>query len=168
MAEVASDDVVQSGIQLQDSSSYINGNCVNCMLMNEKYQEASGELKSLRLINSMFHEEIKTLRNQQEDNNALRERSFSQCKKKKVSSVQCSSVVSAQVTCDLKQNQTDLNDRSEDIENLRCDLTELIEIRMSASRQFVREVITSDINLLTNKIESLKDDVSYKESTVTQ
>jgi len=45
---------------------------------------------------------------------------------------------------------------------------ELIEIRRSASRQYVREVITSDINLLSNKIESLKNDVSYKESTVTQ
>jgi len=82
--------------------------------------------------------------------------------------VQCSSVVSAQVTCDLKQNQSDLNDRSEDIENLICDLIELIEMRRSASRQYVREVITSVINLLTNKIESLKGDVSYKESTVIQ
>jgi hypothetical protein len=44
---------------------------------------------------------------------------------------------------------------------------ELIEIR-SASRQYVREVITSDINLLSNKIESLKNDVFYKESTGTQ
>jgi len=76
--------------------------------------------------------------------------------------------VSAQVTCDLKQNQSNLNDRSEDIENLRCDLMDLIEIRRSASRQYVREVITSDINLLSNKIESSKNDVSYKESTVTQ
>jgi len=75
--------------------------------------------------------------------------------------------VCAQVTCDLKQNQSNLNDRSEDIENLRCDLIELIEMR-SASWQYVREVITSDINLRTNKIESLKDDVSYKENTVTQ
>jgi len=72
MEEVASGDVVQSGIQLQDSSSYTNGNCVNCMLINEKYQEASVELKSLRLINNMLHEEIKTLGNQQEDNKALR------------------------------------------------------------------------------------------------
>jgi len=72
------------------------------------------------------------------------------------------------VTCDLKQNQSNLNDGSEDIENLRCDLTELIKMRRSASRQYVRKVITSDINLLTNKIESLKDDVSYKESNVTQ
>jgi len=72
------------------------------------------------------------------------------------------------VTCDLKQNQSDLNDRSEDIENLICDLIELIEMRRSASRQYVREVITSVINLLTNKIESLKGDVSYKESTVIQ
>jgi hypothetical protein len=75
--------------------------------------------------------------------------------------------VSAQVTCDLKQNQCNLSDKSEDIENLRCDLIELIE-RRSASRQYVRDVITSDITSLTNKIESLKDDVSYKESTVTQ
>jgi len=82
--------------------------------------------------------------------------------------VQCSSVVSAQVTYDLKQNQSNLNDRSEDIKNLRCDLMELKEMRRSASRQYVREVITSDINLLSNKIESLKNDVSYKESTVTQ
>jgi hypothetical protein len=136
--------------------------------MNENYQEASVELKSLRLINNVFHEEIKTLRNQEEDNKALREGSFSQCKKKKVSSLQCSSVVSAQVMCDLKQNQTNLNERSEDVENLICDLIELMEMRRLASRQYVREVITSDINLLTNKIESLKDDIYYKESTVTQ
>jgi hypothetical protein len=116
----------------------------------------------------MLHEEIKTLRNRQEDNKALRKGSFSRCKKKKASGVQCSSVVSAQVTCDLKQNQSNLNEISEDIKNLRCDLIDLIETRISASRQYVREVITSDINLLTNKIESLKDDVSYKKSTVTQ
>jgi hypothetical protein len=81
--------------------------------------------------------------------------------------VQCLSVVSAQVTCDLKQNQSNLNE-SEDIENLRCDLIELIDMRRSASRQYVRGVITSDINLLTSKIESLKENVSYKKSTVTQ
>jgi hypothetical protein len=133
--------------------------------MNDKYQEASVELKSLRLINSMLHEELKTLRNQQE---ALREESFSRHKKKKASGVQCSSVVSAQMVCDLRQNQSNLKDRSEDIENLRCDLIELIEMRRSASRQYVRDVITSYINLLTNKIGSLKDDVSYKVSTVTQ
>jgi len=114
----------------------------------------------------MLHEEIKSLRNQQEDNKALREGSFSQCKKKKASGVQCSGVVSAQVTCDLKEKQSNSNDISEGIENLRCDLIELIEMR-SASRLYVREVITLDINLLTNKIESLKDDVSYKESNNT-
>jgi hypothetical protein len=64
----------------------------------------------------------------------------------------CSRVESAQVTCDLKQNQSNLNDRSEVIENFRCDLIELIEMRRSASRQYVREVITSDINLLTIKL----------------
>jgi len=63
----------------------------------------------------MLHEEIKTLRNQQEDNKALSEGSFSRRKKKKVSGVQCSSVVNVQVTCDLKQNQSNLNDKSEDI-----------------------------------------------------
>jgi len=67
MAEVDLGDVVWSGIQPHDSSNYINGNCVNCMLMNERYQEAFVELKSLRLINNMLHEEIKILRNQQED-----------------------------------------------------------------------------------------------------
>ena len=72
------------------------------------------------------------------------------------------------MACDLRQNQSNLKDRSEDIENLRCDLIELIEMRRSASRRYVREVITLDINLLTNKIESLKDDVSYREGTVTQ
>jgi uncharacterized coiled-coil DUF342 family protein len=111
------------------------------MLMNEKYQEASVEFKSLRPINNMFHEEIKTLKNQQE---ALRKESFSRHKKKKASGVQFSSVVSAQMTCELRQN---LKERSEDIENLRCDLIELIEMRRSASRQYVREVITSDIKL---------------------
>ena len=82
MEEVASGDVMQFGVLLQDSSSYINGNFVNCVLMNEKYQEVSMELKSLRLINNILHEEIKTLRNQQEDK-ALREGSFTWCKKKK-------------------------------------------------------------------------------------
>ena len=96
-------DVVWSDIQPHDSSSYINinGNCVHYMLMNEKYQEASVELKSLRLINNMLHKEIKILRDQQEDNKGLMEESFSPCKKKKVTVVQCSSDVSVQVTCDL-------------------------------------------------------------------
>jgi hypothetical protein len=71
MAEVANGDVVQLGVQTQDSSNYINGNCVNCMLMNDKYQEACVEFKSFQLINNVLHEEIKTLRNQQEDNKAL-------------------------------------------------------------------------------------------------
>jgi hypothetical protein len=64
-------------------------------------------LKSLRLINNMLHEETKILRNQQDDK-ALREESFSPCKKKKAIGVQCSSV-----TCDLKQNQSNLNGRRE-------------------------------------------------------
>jgi hypothetical protein len=72
------------------------------------------------------------------------------------------------MVCDLRQNQSNLKDSSEDIENHRCELIELIEMRRSASRQYVREVIALDINLLTNKIGSLKDDVSYKENTVTQ
>ena len=45
--------VAHTSVQLQDSSSYIDGNCVNCMLMDEKYQEASVELKSLPLINNV-------------------------------------------------------------------------------------------------------------------
>jgi len=53
MAEVTKGDVVQSGIQLQDSSSNTDGNYVNCTLMNEKYQEASVELKFLQLINNV-------------------------------------------------------------------------------------------------------------------
>jgi hypothetical protein len=129
------------------------------MLMNEKYQDAYVEFNSLRLITNMLHEEIITLRNQQEDK-ASKERPLNQRKDKKANGVQCSSVVSAQVTCDLKQNQYFLNDRREDIENHRCDLVKLIEIMKSASSQYVREVIISDINLLTNKIESLKDGVS--------
>ena len=72
------------------------------------------------------------------------------------------------MACDLRQNQSNLKERSEDIENLRCNLIELIEMRRPASRQYVREVITSDINLLTDQTESLKDDASYRESTVTQ
>jgi len=98
MAEVASGGVVQSGIQPQDSSSYMNGNCVNRVLMNKKYQAASVGLKYLRLINNMLHEEIKILRSQQEDIRALREETFSPCKTEKVTGGQCSSVVSAQVT----------------------------------------------------------------------
>jgi hypothetical protein len=46
------------------------------------------ELKSLRLINNMLHEEIKILRNRQ-DNKAFRDESFSPCKKKKAIGVQC-------------------------------------------------------------------------------
>jgi hypothetical protein len=72
----------------------------------------------------VLHEEIKTSRNQQEDKKGLREGPFSRCEKKKAGGVQCSSVVSAHVTCDLKHNQSNLNDRSEDIENLRCYLIE--------------------------------------------
>jgi hypothetical protein len=75
------------------------------MLMNEKYQEAIVELKSLRLITNMLHEEIKTLRNQQEDNKAFREGPFNQRKDKKASGVQCLSVASAQVACDQKKGQ---------------------------------------------------------------
>ena len=41
---MANGDVMQLGVLLQDSSSYINDNCVNCMLMNEKYLEVSMEL----------------------------------------------------------------------------------------------------------------------------
>jgi len=126
------------------------------MLMNGKYREASVELKSLRLINNMLLEEIKISRNQPEDNKVFRAGSFSWSIEKKASGMRCSSVVSAQVTCDLKQNQCNLNDRSEDNENLICDLIELIETRRSASRQYVREVVTSDINLLTNKFESFE------------
>jgi len=70
MAEVDLGDVVRSDIQPHYSSNHINGNCVNCMLTNEKYQVAFVELKSLRLINNMLHEEIKILRNQQEGDNA--------------------------------------------------------------------------------------------------
>ena len=88
-------DVVQFGNQSHDSSSSKKDKCVNCVLMNEQYQEASVKLITLRLINNMFHEEIKNLRSK-----ALREQTFSPCKKKKAIFVQCSSVMSAQVTCD--------------------------------------------------------------------
>jgi hypothetical protein len=125
------------------------------MLMNEKYQEAHGI--EISPINNMLHEEIKTLRNQQEDNKAFREGTFSRCKKKKVSGAQCSSAVSAHVTCDLKQNQSNLNDRSEVIGNFKCDLIELIEMR-SADRQYVRVYNIGHEH--TNKTGSLKGDVS--------
>jgi hypothetical protein len=46
----------------------------------------------------MLHEEIKTLRRQQQDIKALREETFSTCSEKKMSGVQCTSDVSAQVT----------------------------------------------------------------------
>jgi hypothetical protein len=82
MAEDANGYVTQSGVLLQHSSSYINENCVNCTLMNGIYQEVFMELKSLRLITNMLHGEIKTLRNQQEDE-ALREETPSWCKNKK-------------------------------------------------------------------------------------
>jgi hypothetical protein len=82
--------------------------------------------------------------------------------------MQFTSYLSAQVTSDFKQNQPNLIAGSEDFEELRHDLLELIETRRSASRQYVKEVISSDINLLAHKIESLKDDVSNKESTKLQ
>ena len=69
MVGVAKGSVMQSYIQPVESSSYINGNCVNCVLMNQKYQEAFVELKSFQLINNMLHEEIKTLRSQWKDAN---------------------------------------------------------------------------------------------------
>jgi hypothetical protein len=93
---------VQSGIQPHDSSGYMNGNCVNCVLMYNKNQEASIEFKSLRLIATILHEEIKILRSQQEDIKVLKTDTFSMCKKKKVSVVQYTSDVSAQETCDFK------------------------------------------------------------------
>jgi len=94
---------VQSGNQPHDSSSSKKDKCVKCVLINEQYQEASVKLISLRLINNMFHEEIKNLRSQQEDIKALREQTFSPRKKKKATVVQCTSVMSAQVTCDFCQ-----------------------------------------------------------------
>lgn len=47
--------------------------------------------------------------------------------------MQCSSVVSAQVTCGFNQKQSNLNGGSEDLEKLRCDQIELTEVRRSAS-----------------------------------
>ena len=88
MAEVANGYVVHSGVLLQDSSSHINENCVNCTLINGIYQEVLMELKSLRLITNILQEEIKTLRNQHEDKEALRKGAFSRCKNKK--RVKCS------------------------------------------------------------------------------
>jgi len=128
MAEDANMYVTQSGVVLQDSSSYMNENCVNCTLINGIYHEVFMELKSLRLITNILHEEIKTL-NQQEDKEALREETPSLCKNKKASDVQCSSVVSEQVTWDFRQNHSSLNGKIKNIENLQCDLIELIEMR---------------------------------------
>ena len=67
MVEVANGGFVQSGIQPHALHCYMNHNCVICVLINEKYQETSEELKSLSLINNMLHEEIKILRSKQED-----------------------------------------------------------------------------------------------------
>ena len=50
---------MQSGNEPHDSSSSKKDKCVNCVLMNEQYQEASVKLITLRLINNTFHEEIK-------------------------------------------------------------------------------------------------------------
>jgi hypothetical protein len=54
--------------------------------------------------------------------------------------------VNAQLTCDFKQKQSNTNGVSEDLEKLGCDLIELNEMRF-AKRQYVKEVISSDINL---------------------
>jgi hypothetical protein len=45
------------------------------------------------------------------------------------------------------------------VEKLRCELIELNEIRRYTKRQYVREVISPDINLLAAQIENLQDDV---------
>jgi superfamily I DNA and RNA helicase len=45
----------------------MNGNCINCVLVNEQYHEESVELKSLHLINKMLQEGIKSLRSQEEE-----------------------------------------------------------------------------------------------------
>ena len=94
---------MQSGNQPHDSSSSKKDKCVKCVLINEQYQEASVKLIPLRLINNTFHEEIKILWSPQEDIKALREHTFSPRKKKKAIVVQCTSVMSAQVTCDFYQ-----------------------------------------------------------------
>jgi hypothetical protein len=110
----------------------------------------------------MLHEEIKILRSQQEDIKALKRDTFSTCKNKKASVVQYTNDVSAQQTCDFKWNKPKLIDESKDFEELRHDLLELIKMRRSATRKYVKEVITSDINLLANKIKSLKFGISNK------
>ena len=127
---------MQYGNQPHDSSSSKKDKCVKCVLTNEQYQEASVELISMRLINNMFHEEIKILRSQQEDIKALREQTFSPRKKKKAIVVQCTSVMSAQVTCDFFR-ESKLTDRSENLEKIRCGLIELTEVRRSVSWQYV-------------------------------
>jgi hypothetical protein len=72
--------------------------------------------------------------------------------------------VSAQLTCDFKQKQCNSNGVSEDLEKLRCELIALNKIRIYTKRQYVKEVISSDINLLAVQIEYLKDDVSNGEN----
>jgi len=44
MAETVNSSVVQSNIQTQNLSGYMNGKYVNCVLVNEQYHEASAEL----------------------------------------------------------------------------------------------------------------------------
>jgi hypothetical protein len=46
--------------------------------------------------------------------------------------------------CSLQHRWPRAWSRAEEIENLKCDLMDLIKLRRSASRQYVREVITSD------------------------
>jgi len=70
----------------------------------------------------------------------------------------------AQLTCACKQKQCNSNGVSEDLEKLRCEQTELNEIRSYTKRQYVKEVISSDINLLAAQIENLEDDVSNGEN----
>ena len=94
MAEVPKSSVKQSDIQSLVSVHYLNGNCENCVLMNHKYQEAFVELKSLQLINSMLHEEIKTLKSQLDD---------TRTSIKEPTITQYSDRVSEQETCNSKQ-----------------------------------------------------------------
>jgi hypothetical protein len=46
-------------------------------------------------------------------------------------------------------------DRNNQLEELKCDMTELIQLLKQATRQSVKEVILIEINTITAKIESL-------------
>lgn len=79
--------------------------------------------------------------------------------KEKVDFNQCKENVEVQTS--LKR----FSEECTELENLKCDMAELMQILNTVVRQSVREVILIDINMLSTRIVSLKDFVK-KQSAI--